>query len=509
MQLPVRLRFANGSAGKGLAKKFGSLFGWLPLHMPGKPDAEPSFERWVREYARQMRAQLRKQAGNSRAIDRFARRKSREALRGIRRERPRQLEKDVLVARYRPSPILDRLLPNRESVWVDIMRRQKRERPMAVSLKDFSFLDNADATLAALKALAYVEARELGAVLNFLDLHCQDAGAFLVLAEIYPKLAPVFVGGRMEKPIQKVLNATGVSRNNRMAMQAIVGDQELLIEGKHSDVWAFQLQRRRPALSSRSATVHLDPQAREVAAGRFCDAVDEWLRVPEINQELTKSGRGWLASIIGELLCNAERHSRPASDDGDWSTTAFMVRRTENGQSVLKCHIAFLSVGSSFAQSMQDADPGVRGQLMAYQQRHAACGRSADTLATVFALQDGITCDPSATEGRSGGTGLQDVLEFVAELCGGANGQSDARVTIVSGSSCIALTSSYIPGIRRGEFQPRLQWCNVENSSEHPPLPEVVYDLTEHFAGTLVSVAFTLDPEYLVATVESEDGAND
>ena len=389
------------------------------------------------------------------------------------------------------------------------MRREQRPRPVGLSLTNFSFLTHPDDTLRALREIAQIEASELSAVLNFDDPHCLDAGSFLVLAEIWPKMAPVFVGGRMPRAIQKVLNATGVSRNNRMSMTALARDDGPSTVGKFSDVWAFQLQRRRPALSSRSTTQHLDPQAREVATDRFCNAVDEWLGVPEIDQELTTEGRGWLASIIGELLCNAERHSQPNSNDGDWSTTAFMVRRFEDAKPVLRCYIAFLSVGRSFAESLSDAAPDVRAKLSSYVARHAASGASADTLATVFALQDTITCDPAARENRSGGTGLQDVLEFVDELGGRGAASLESRVTIVSGRSCISLTRPYIPGVRRDESKPRLQWCNATNSSEEPPDPAVAFDLSSHFAGTLVSVAFTLDPEYLAGNTESENGSDD
>lgn len=467
-----------------------------------RPPTEEELERWARQFGRQMRARLRKQPGDPLSADKFARRKTREALRGIKEERPRQLSKDVLIARYRPSAILDRLVPARRDQWVDIMRRHKRDRTAVLTFKDFSFITHPNETLHALKMLAHVEAQELEAILNFEDGHCLDAGAFLVLAEIWPTMAPVILGGRMAKPIQKVLNATGVGRNNRMFLKAIVNDEDLLIEGKHSDVWAFSLQRRRPAGSSRSLNLHLEPQKREVVADRFCDAIDEWLGVPEIEQELTSAGRAWLAGVVGELLCNAERHSQPNSTDGDWATTGFMVKRDEEGASTLKCYFAFLSVGRTIAESMADAAADVREALRQYVNRHTRPGRSRDTLTTVFALQDTITCDPAARESRSGGTGLQDVLDFVYTL----SGEHEARVSIVSGKSCISLKPPYIPGRRRAEREPRLQWCNNSNSGDEPPDEDIAMDLSEHFAGTLVSVAFKLDPEYLRASVESENG---
>jgi hypothetical protein len=100
----------------------------------------------------------------------------------------------------------------------------------------------------------------------------------------------------------------------------------------HSDIWAYPLQRRRPANSSQSATQHLDSQAREKAADRFSEWVDTCL-AESADLELTARGRANIALIMGEVLCNAERHSTPGSDDGEWAITAFMVRHnTPNGE---------------------------------------------------------------------------------------------------------------------------------------------------------------------------------
>jgi hypothetical protein len=475
-------------------------------------------DRAIREELRLLRARLRRgphgtlDSASFKSRDRFARAQARKALKDIRKalaeKRPKPLQKHLLAARYRPSPILDRLIPGRRAGWRSIVRRPERKAPLSVNLNDFSFLSNPDHALASIKAIGELEMRELRANIHFDDEYCLDAGAYLVLAEVWPTMARIFSGGRMSQPIQKVLSATGVGRHNKMKLQA--ADKSLREEGKHSDVWAFPLQRRRPALTSTSNTVHLDPQTREEAADRFCSAVNEWLGVDEIDQELTDVGKGWIAQIIGELLCNAERHSRGNSDDGDWSTTAFMVRRAENGSAALRCYMAFLSVGRSFAESLVDAAPDVRDALEAYVRKHWASGISAHTLSTVFALQDTITCDPAARESRSGGTGLQDVLEFVDMLGGTAAEGKEPRVTIVSGNSCIKLKPPYMRGRRNGASdQPRLLWCNMTNSSDDPPDSETVYDLSEHFAGTLVSVAFTLDPDYLAQQVESGNDKND
>lgn len=420
------------------------------------------------------------------------------------------MPKELMATRYRPSPILERLVSNRRERWSPILKRPERRSVPALSLKQFSFLDDPQGTLRALRKIGEMECDLSAAALHFDDDFCLDAGAYLVLAEIWPQMAHIFTGGRMRRPVQKVLDAIGVSRHNKMALPALLDDEEYLLNGKHADVWAFPLQRRRPALSSTSQDVHIEPQTREKATDRFCATVDDWLGVPEIDRELTTAGKGWIGAIIGELLCNAERHSRADSVDGDWSVTAFMVKRTEEGADVFRCHMAFLSVGRSFAESLGDAASDIRRYLDRYVARHWQAPQSPDTLATLFALQDTVTCDPEASNIRSGGTGLMDVLDLVTILGGTSRPGREPRVTIISGKSCIQLRPPYIRGVRRdSDTAPRVMWCNEENIQEVPPDASIAFDLEEHFAGTVVSVAFTLDPVYLAGESENDDDSND
>ncbi len=414
--------------------------------------------------------------------------------------------KELLISRYRSSPILDALVKDRDRKWRPILRRRSTKRMPSVILNNFSFLDNPDGTLSALIEIGETECYAARSALHFDDNFCLDAGSYLVLAEVWPQMARIFSGGRMQRSVQKVLEATGVGRHNNMALPAACADPDYKTDGKHNDVWAFPLQRRRPARSSTSAAMHLAPQTRERITDRFCDTVNDWLGVPEIERELTQEGKGWLAAIIGELLCNAERHSQAGSVDGDWSVTAFMAKRKEGDEDVFRCHMAFLSVGRSFAEGLSDASPEIRDFVDHYAANHARPGQSPATLATLVALQDTVTRDPKARSLGSGGTGLMDVLDFVSLLGPTLEEGKEARVTIISGASCIRLRHPYIRGVRReGPKAPRVLWCNAENSSESPPDEASVFDLKEHFAGTLVSVAFTLDPVYFADDSEADD----
>lgn len=475
-------------------------------------------ERIVRAHMAQIRSRLRRaesgyqgsshhRAARSRHIKAVARRFLKEYRAAIRRDRRFKLERELMDAKFRKIPILDSLVKTRERDWTPVLQRQSNKQ-YKLDIEGFNFIDRPAETLKCLKNLAVVEGSARTARINFKDEFCKDAGAFLVLAEIWPQMAGVFQGGEMSKSVQKVLNATKVSHHNRMRTPAV---EAAKLNGRKSknDIWAYPMQRRRPAGTSSSSTQHLDQQTREKAADRFSAWVDTCLD-ESADLKLTLDGRANIALIMGEVLCNAERHSQVNSDDGGWSITAFMVRRDENGIERYECMIAFLSVGQSIAESLNSAAKDIREIQDDYIGMHRQCGRSESTLSTVFALQDTITCDPIARENRSGGTGLQDILDFVSTLGATPEAEAGPRVTIVSGKTCIRLRSPYIRGMRDGGIstKPRLLWFNERNSKDMPPEESFVFDLEDHFAGTLVTVAFNLDAVFLRQQAETGNGGD-
>lgn len=475
----------------------------------------------AREVMRRKRAVMRRaergfgggsqaRSGRNRHIKAKSRAFLKEYRAAVRRNEQFALDVDLLDAKFRPSVILDSLLPSRAADWKPLIQRPVTPTPETLNLVNFSFLDDPASALRHLKEIARVEGSSRSARLNFKDQHCEDAGAYLVLAEVWPQLARVFVGGEMHDSVQHVLSAIGVSEHNSMHMPA-AERAKAGGEKTRPNVWAYPLQRRRPANTSQSPTQHLDSQAREKAADRFSNWLDECLgRSAEL--ELTTKGKAQLALIMGEALCNAERHSQPGSSDGEWSITAFMEALPDSAdEKTYKCMIAFLSVGQSISESLATAHEDVRSHLRTYLSRHRGGGISPDTLATVFALQDTITCDPAAREQRSGGTGLQDILDFVTVIGGSEDPDVGPRITIVSGRSCLRLHHPYIRGERsEGDpTKPRLLWFNPENVMDAAPDPDYVFDLPERLAGTLVTIAFTIDQAFLARQLEvDEDGVD-
>lgn len=442
------------------------------------------------------------------AVSRFANDRARSLKKEIVRNRTsHKLDQSVLMRRRAPSPILDALDPARLTDWRPIVARRYKSTYPRLKLNDFDFLNNPVSTIQALQALSKMDREEVNAYIDFDDDECRDIGAFLVIAEFWHQLSPIFRGGRMSLAIQKVLNAVSLRRELGMG---------LLADPNRDDIWPFEIRRRRTRGTTTSPMAQLHPQDREQLNDALIKLMDQWLFVasehtPQMPDnevwELTGEGKANIANMIGEILDNAERHS-VIGGDGDWSMAAFMVKVGDSeGAGSMKCHMAFLSVGRSISETITDAPSRMKAYCDQYAQLHANCGRSWGTLVTIAALQDGVTCSQDAEANGRGGTGLQDTLGFVGDLAGAPDPGADVRVTIVSGKSCIRLRHPILVGSRDGKNR-RVQWCNAANDPMYAPDSEIAFDLPAHFAGTLVSIAFTLDPALFVPHGE-QDGHGD
>jgi hypothetical protein len=440
------------------------------------------------------------------AVRRFAKDRARALKRELSRNRRLTDFNRALLMRNRiPSPLLDALDPDRQKRWKKIISRRYRKDYRRLQFSNFNFLDDPVGTIQSFRDLSIVDCEEVNAHIDFEDQICQDIGSFLVFAEVWKQLSPIYRGGKMAAPVQKVLDAVGLRKEMGIGLLGLTG---------RDGIWPFEIRRRRTRGTTHSPTALLGPQQREQLNDALISLIDEWLGVASNNATnvpdgiewgLTQDGKANIANMVGEILDNAERHS-VAGGDGDWTMAAFMMK-APGEKSAMRCHLAFLSVGRSIAEALATAPEYMRTYCEGYARGHAKCGRSRDTLVTIVALQDGVTSSHSAHDGNRGGTGLQDTLDLVGGLAGAPDPNADVAVTIVSGKSCIRLRHPTLVGRRDGKDR-RVQWCNAANDPQYPPDADVAFDLPAHFAGTLVSVAFTLDPGLFVPG-DSHDGQAD
>ena len=244
-------------------------------------------------------------------------------LRRFKNYTPSTLPKVMLAAKFKESPLLDGILPSRKSTWIPVLKRTTPEELPQLDLTKFTFVGNPIGTMEMLSRILEMECKQAKARLNFLDSECLDVGSFLVLQAIRKHMAPVFAGGTMAVDTQQVIDAVGLRSALRMA--PFKRDPK---KSPVNQVWPFGLRQRRGA--SHSADWQVEPQTKEIVADKFIATVDEWLSVVA-NEQLTRDGRRLVQKIVGEALDNAERHSRPNSDDGDGQSPAVWCSKSKTG----------------------------------------------------------------------------------------------------------------------------------------------------------------------------------
>ena len=437
---------------------------------------------------------------NNRKVEKDARKHIVNAKRRIAGKRNfDDVPRGALVAKMKQSILLGGLVPDRARRWRPISKRLRTRESTSVEAEDFCFLPNPVGTLRVLAEIASAETRYLSASIDFVDKHCKDIGPWLVLSAMRADMAPMFSGGRISNSMSKVISAVGLQGRLRFELEPTPDG--------HADVWAFPLRARRPAGTSTSESQHLDPQAAEKVGGDLCQAISAWLGEC-VGQSLTTEGRRCDKKIVGESLDNAERHSRREyENDGDWMITGFMARREGPNGPLFRCQLAFLSVGASISETVQDAPKSTLDEMEQYVSMHQGANPNhsyaEQHLQTIFALQDTVTRDHKAAGEGRGGTGFRDIICLFGDLAGSDATESDARISVVSGRTCLHIDHKHSDKARPMPGQRFNIWLNEANDELQPPETHAVKELENDFCGTLISMGFTLDPDYLERTVNA------
>lgn len=405
-----------------------------------------------------------------------------------------RFSRGFLVAKYRPSEILDALIPDREHLWKPI---SKRRRGRAISCEEFSFLDNPVPTYQTLIRMAEADCSAIHYRIDFHDEYVMDIGPYLIFGIMREHMAPLTAGGLVSGPTRKVLEVVGLRKFLRMKPFHGVDTD---------DVWPLPLMQRRKGGTSNPTNLSSEPSTVEIRADEITKKVDLWLRQLAPPRKLTEHGIGKIKSIVTETLDNAERHGR-VGGDGEWIVAGFMARRPsrQDGQLVHVCHLSFLNLGRPIAETIAEAPPEIVEQIRRYQNAHRRTGLSPGTLATVFALQDGISRVRQGNGNPTGGTGLMDMVEFANAVGWSSIPGNSPKVAILSGDTYIRFEAPYAQGYGNASDNRRLQWFNPPNDVLEPPDPKHVLSLPRAFPGTLITMRFVLDGSLRVEEGDRDD----
>lgn len=400
----------------------------------------------------------------------------------------------MLLAKYRENSILEALTPNRRNLWVSPVRRKEL---VYFDLNQFSFVDAPNETMRQLHDIASAECTARLGRLDFGDARILDIGPYVVWGLMSEGMAPFLLGGKMDTPVQKVIEAVGLRK--------FMGINEFKGLRDRKDVWAFPLRQRNPG------TPTAEP-ARAISfsrvADQLVDTVNEWLGALPVSLRLTSQACAQLNKIATEMLENAERHGRPGDEIGGWYVAGFMARReaddpASDGSVRYDCHIAIVNLGTTIAESiLNSTEERMRADRDEYISRHRSrAGTSEDVLATLYAMQDGVSSLP---DGR-GGMGMMEMVTLVNALGRTEDTRHQPAITIVSGRSCIRFRGpykGYLDGSAEGK---RVQPFNSQGSFESPPDRRYVFDLDFGFPGTIVALRFSLDYQALMQRTDSDD----
>ncbi len=383
---------------------------------------------------------------------------------------------------YRPKPdlIIDALYPNRLELW---KAYPKRRLSASVSLGELSFLDNPHETIRQLQSLLKSECTHAPGTIDFSDTDVKDVSPYLLLAIMIPKLSDFAVGGEMSVPVQRILNAVGLTEHMGMMTH---GGRDL------RSVFSFPLQMLMPG-SLESMDFSQQVSKREKVQRDFVDCVNEWLGALQPSFQLSEEAGNRLGDCIGEALDNAQRHAS-SDESGGWWITGFMSQRATEGGLKHMCHVGIVNEGISIGDSLL-ASPKENLNFWplfnSYRARHGSF-LSDETLATILAIQQGVS---RKFGGADGGQGFPDLIEYIGIL-GAGKGASALGITIVSGSVCIRVCNAYITPTIDDQYR-RLQWFNREQDWKVRPDSEHVLELPIKFPGTILGIRFELDPNHL------------
>jgi hypothetical protein len=211
--------------------------------------------------------------------------------------------------------------------------------------------------------------------------------------------------------------------------------------------------------------------------------------------QLLDEGASRLADLVTEVLGNSEEHG------GRWYAIGYYTQK--KGEDRGMCHIVLFDRGTTIYESMssESAAPEIKRRVSLLATRHLergffGLGRAkpwdSQALWTLYALQQGVSSRLHQTASR--GNGTVEIIRAFSHF-----GGPTRKMCILSGSSYIFFDERYDLESRpteNGETR-QVMAFNASNDLEQPPDGDYVYALPNKFSGTIVSLRFTLDKEYL------------
>ena len=370
-----------------------------------------------------------------------------------------------------------------------VSRREKHRDIIFPSV--FSFIEAPDEALSVLRDLVRFVAAQKTEVIGIqqqdctlIDL-CAESVASVLGLEANKNLKVgfrgVFPSARNER---EIILATGLPKRLGVPLPEPEG------------FLTFELYRGRKVSESAFAS-----SPREVQADRMTRYVNECLA--RYGFSMSQEIAGYLASLVGEVIGNAEDHSSM----GGWWIAAYLHQASDAAYG--DCHITIFNFGKTLSETLQELplDALLRRNIDALVETHTRLRFfgptwTVENLWTLYALQEGVSrYNVEVNSLGYRGYGTVDMIEFFQRL--GQSPQSQPRMCVVSGRTHIAFDNRYHqmrPQVTQSGETRRIIAFNKDNNLEQPPEAGYVKQLRHFFPGTLIGLRFYLDKRHLRAT---------
>lgn len=251
------------------------------------------------------------------------------------------------------------------------------------------------------------------------------------------------------------------------------------------DMLLFELREGRRTKSTATTSTE-----KEIQSGKLIDYLNDCLK--SFGWELKKEGKTYLSNIVGEVLDNAEGHSKTSS----WWIGAYLKN---TGNQIGECHLVIFNFGLPICESMKDIllkESKLKNDITELIRLHTVkkffCREwDENVLLTLYSLQEGVSSklDKDSTRGN----GLADLIQFFQKI--GKSSDKEPVMVLISGDVFIKFDNTYEMSMVEGKR--RQIAFNKKNSLAEPPDSNRVKKIKRYFPGTLYSFKFYIDNEYM------------
>jgi len=239
----------------------------------------------------------------------------------------------------------------------------------------------------------------------------------------------------------------------------------------------------------------------QTAATKIIKYIAECVRTQDC--ELSKEGHRYFSHLICEVLDNCQIHS---GDFCQWFALGHfdIVEGNTYGQ----CNLVLFNFGNTIYESLKNGQlsPEIESQLYNLSKQFTNKRKSdwnEEELWTLYALQEGISRLKNTDENqRDRGVGTVKLINAFQEI-GRAKDGNTPTMSIISGNTYILFNNKYFleDKVIDGTTVKTIAF-NETNDINLPPDPENVKRLENYFPGTIITMKFYLDSNFIKPDTE-------